>query len=69
LAVLTWKNFIGKIGNWHKHFLAKMIWKSDTESLDHVHHYGRSPLELIGMVSQFGLDTMHLVDKGVFGRF
>jgi len=39
--------------------------------LDHLHHTGRSPLELIGigMVSQFRLDTMHLVDKGVFGRF
>lgn len=38
---------------------------------DHLHHTGRSPLELagVGMVSQFRLDTMHLVHKGVFRRY
>ncbi|KAE8742105.1 hypothetical protein FOCC_FOCC012379 [Frankliniella occidentalis] len=37
---------------------------------DRLHHSGRSPLELIevGMVSQFRLDTMHLLYKGVFSR-
>jgi len=38
---------------------------------DPLHHCGHSPLEFagIGMVSQFRLDTMHLVYKGVFLRF
>ncbi|KAK3915796.1 Caprin-2, partial [Frankliniella fusca] len=37
---------------------------------DRLHHTGRSPLELIeiGMVSQFRLDTLHLLYKGVFSR-
>ncbi|KAK3933144.1 putative G-protein coupled receptor 101 [Frankliniella fusca] len=37
---------------------------------DRLHHSGRSPLELIGvgMVSQFRLDTLHLLYKGVFSR-
>lgn len=39
--------------------------------VDRLHHTGHSPLELIkiGMVSQFRLDSMHLVYEGVFKRF
>ena len=38
---------------------------------DRLHHSGRSPLELagIGMVTQFRLDSMHLLHKGTFSRF
>jgi len=38
---------------------------------DRSHHTGQSPLEMIGigMVSQFRLDPMHLLDRGAFRRF
>lgn len=45
--------------------------ESYKNKLDRIHHCGRSPLEFIdvGMVSQFRLDTMHLLYKGAFLRF